>query len=129
VKTSYAGPRSCIAPGSTMMLVAIASVSWTCATAQSTPTPPPYCTAAGSAQTPGYCITWSAVTSGVIQRAGSRCYRLNGTIGQLAPAPGYVYQAAAGGGSNYGVFSGFYAAAHTTGLDEIFFGEFEGCGP
>ena len=110
------------------LLFSLAVAPWTAASAQTTPTPPPYCTTAGSGQTPAYCINWSALTNGGIQRASSSCYRLNGTIGQLAPAPGYIYQAAAGGGTNYGVFSGFYAAAQTTGLDEIFFNGFEGCG-
>jgi hypothetical protein len=111
-----------------VLLFSVAVAPWTAASAQTTPTPPPYCTTAGSGQTPAYCINWSAVTNGGIQRASNSCYRLNGTIGQLAPEPGYVYQAAAGGGTNYGVFSGFYSAAQTTGLDEIFFDGFEGCG-
>jgi hypothetical protein len=64
-----------------------------------------------------------------MRRAHSSCYLLSGTTGQLSPAPGYAYQAAiGGGGTNYGVFSGFWAAAQTTGLDELFFNGFEGCG-
>jgi hypothetical protein len=108
-------------------LIGAAALPCAAAHAGATTTPPPYCTAAGSGQTPAYCINWSAVTNGGIQRAGSSCYRLNATIGQLAPAPGYSYQATAGS-TNYGVFAGFWAAAETTGLDEIFFNGFEGCG-
>jgi len=97
--------------------------------AQSTPTPPPYCTPAAQGQTPIYCLNWAVVTSGGIQRAHNGCYLLSITIGQLAPAPGYAYQAnVGGGGTNYGVFSGFWSAAQTAGLDEIFFNGFEGCG-
>ncbi|MDR3387053.1 MAG: hypothetical protein P4L92_08385 [Rudaea sp.] len=102
-------------------------MSCTAAGAQSTPTPPAYCTTTQSGPA-SFCITWSAVTNGSIHRAHNSCYLLSGTVGQLAPAPGYAYQATIGGGTSYGVFSGFWAAAQTSGLDEIFFNGFEGCG-
>lgn len=107
-------------------LASVVATPWTVAFAQSTSTPPPYCTSASPGQTPTYCITWSAVTNGGIHRARSSCYLLSASMGQLSPAPGFAYSQS--GGSGYAVFSGFWAAAQTAGLDEIFFNGFEGCG-
>jgi hypothetical protein len=109
-------------------LAGLAAIPWTAASAQTTPTSPPYCTPATPGQTPSYCVNWSAVINGSIHRSHNSCYLLSGTIGQYAPAPGYSYQATSGGGTNFGVFSGFWSAAQTSGLDEIFFNGFEGCG-
>lgn len=108
-------------------LASIVAIPWTTGYAQTAPAQSPYCTPASAGQTPTYCVNWSAVTSGGIRRAHNSCYLLSGTVGQLAPAPGYAYQATAGA-TNYGVFSGFWAAAQTSGLDEIFFNGFEDCG-
>jgi hypothetical protein len=47
------------------------------------------------------------------------CFRLGGTAGQAAP--GYSSNQSAS------VLAGFWAAAPTTGLDEIFFNGFERC--
>jgi len=47
------------------------------------------------------------------------CYRLSGTLGQTAP--GYSSSA------TDSIVAGFWAAAPTTGLDEIFFNSFEDC--
>ena len=107
-------------------VLCVAVMPWTAAHAQTTPTPPPYCSAPAPGQ-PAYCINWSALDTGGINRSHSTCYRLSGTIGQLSPAPGYASQQTPGA-TNYGVFSGFWAGAPTTGLDEIFFNGFEGCG-
>lgn len=49
------------------------------------------------------------------------CYRLSGTVGQAAPG----YSSANTG--EYSVLAGFWSAAPTTGLDEIFFNGFGGC--
>jgi hypothetical protein len=47
------------------------------------------------------------------------CYRLSGTTGQAAP--GYS------SGLTESLVAGFWSAAPTTGLDEIFFNGFEDC--
>jgi hypothetical protein len=47
------------------------------------------------------------------------CYRMSGTAGQ--PVPGYS------SATNISVVEGFWTAAPTTGLDEIFFNGFEDC--
>lgn len=47
------------------------------------------------------------------------CYHLSGTAGQAAP--GYSSS------SRYGLNEGFWEAAPTTALDEIFFNSFEDC--
>ena len=64
-----------------------------------------------------------AVDFHVVSSGGSAshnsCYRLSGAVGQVAP--GYSSS------SMYSIFAGFWAAAPTTGLDEIFFNVFEGC--
>ena len=98
----------------------------TAAYAQST-APPPSCTSAVPGAAPLYCINWSALTNGSIQRAHNGCYLLAASIGQVSPAPGFAYSQT--GSSGYAVFSGFWAAAQVTDVDEIFFNGFEGCGP
>ncbi len=52
-------------------------------------------------------------------RLHNSCYRLTGTVGQVAP--GYSSSAL------YSLVAGFWSAAPTTGRDEIFFNGFEGC--
>jgi hypothetical protein len=47
------------------------------------------------------------------------CFRLSGTVGQAAP--GFS------SGPTNSLVAGFWSAAPTTGLDEIFFNGFEGC--
>lgn len=59
------------------------------------------------------------VTSAGGKYLQNSCYRLSGTLGQAAPG----YSSA----SMYSLFAGFWPAAPTTGLDEIFFTGFEGC--
>ena len=51
--------------------------------------------------------------------------RIRTALGRTAgqPVPGY------GSGGSYVVTSGFWAAAPTHGLDDIFFNGFEECGP
>jgi hypothetical protein len=67
---------------------------------------------------PAYSINFHTISSGGASLRNS-CFRLSGTVGQ--PAPGY-----SSGTSDY-VIAGFWPAAPTTGLDEIFFNGFEGC--
>lgn len=70
--------------------------------------------------TPTYAINWHAIDPGVA-RLHNSCFRLSATAGQAVP--GY------GSGGSYVVTSGFWAAAPTHGLDDIFFNGFEECGP
>jgi hypothetical protein len=76
--------------------------------------PPPDAPAAA------YAVTWHRIDPGVMRLHGS-CFRLSATAGQ--PVPGH------GSGGSYVVTSGFWAAAPTHGLDEVFFNGFEECGP
>jgi len=73
-------------------------------------------TRAGTTTT--YSIDFHTISSGGSSLRNS-CYQLTGTVGQAAP--GY-----SAGSSDY-VIAGFWSAAPTTGLDEIFFNGFEEC--
>lgn len=53
------------------------------------------------------------------QTQTNSCFRLSGTVGQVAP--GYSNNA------TNAVFAGFWAAASSTEADEIFFNSFEAC--
>jgi hypothetical protein len=64
-------------------------------------------------------IDFHVVSSGGAALHNS-CFHLAGTVGQTAP--GYSSAATA-----YSLIAGFWSAAPTTGLDEIFFNGFEGC--
>ena len=65
-----------------------------------------------------YSIDFHTISSGGGSLRNS-CFHLLGTVGQAAP--GY-----SSGSTDY-VIAGFWPAAPTTGLDEIFFNGFEGC--
>jgi hypothetical protein len=67
---------------------------------------------------PAFSINFHTISSGGTALRNS-CFHLTGTVGQAAP--GY-----SSGSSDY-VYAGFWAAAPTTGLDEIFFNGFEAC--
>jgi hypothetical protein len=67
---------------------------------------------------PVYSINFHTISSGGGSLRNS-CFHLTGTVGQ--PAPGY-----SSGTSDY-VIAGFWPAAPTTGLDDIFFNGFQGC--
>ena len=66
-----------------------------------------------------YEITWHSTLPGVSHLRNS-CFELSATAGQ--PTPGYS------SGGTYVVSSGFWSAAPTSALDEIYFNGFEGCG-
>jgi hypothetical protein len=63
-------------------------------------------------------IDFHAVSAGS-KALHNSCFRLSGTVGQAAP--GYM------SGTTDSLISGFWSAAPTTGLDEIFFNGFEDC--
>jgi len=87
------------------------------ASTSSDTSPPP---AAAEAATPlTYEITWHSTLPGVSHLRNS-CFELSATAGQ--PTPGYS------SGGTYVVSSGFWSAAPTSALDEIYFNGFEGCG-
>ena len=67
---------------------------------------------------PAYGVDWSYISAGT-KPVRNSCYKLSGTAGQTAP--GYSSS------STYSVIAGFWAAAPTSGLDEIFFDGFERC--
>jgi hypothetical protein len=67
---------------------------------------------------PAYSVDFHMISSGGSSLHNS-CFHLTGTVGQAAP--GYS------SGSTDFVYAGFWAAAPTTGLDDIFFNGFEGC--
>jgi hypothetical protein len=67
---------------------------------------------------PPYSIDFHTISSGGSSLRNS-CFHLTGTAGQAAP--GY-----SSGSSDY-VIAGFWPAAPTTGLDDIFFNGFEAC--
>lgn len=78
-------------------------------------------TSGNNAQTTStYSIGWHSIDPG-ISRLRNSCFLLSATAGQ--PVPGH------GAGGSYVVTSGFWAAAPSSGLDEIFFNGFEECGP
>lgn len=74
------------------------------------------------ATTPAYSIDFHTISSGGSSLRNS-CFHLSGTVGQAAPG----YSSETSGGITYSVYAGFWPAAPTTGLDEIFFNGFEGC--
>ena len=51
------------------------------------------------------------------------CFVVTGTVGQSAPG----YSSTTSGPPTYSAYAGFWSAAPTAGLDEIFFTGFEGC--
>ena len=65
-----------------------------------------------------YSIDFHTISSGGSSLRNG-CFHLTGTVGQAAP--GY-----SSGTTEY-VIAGFWSAAPTTGLDDIFFNGFEGC--
>jgi len=67
---------------------------------------------------PPYSIDFHTISSGGSSLRNG-CFLLSGTVGQTAP--GY-----SSGTSDY-IIAGFWPAAPTTGLDEIFFNGFERC--
>ena len=67
---------------------------------------------------PAYSVDWNYISAGT-KPVRNSCYLLSGTAGQTAP--GYSSS------STYAVLAGFWAAAPTSGLDEIFFNGFQGC--
>ena len=67
---------------------------------------------------PPYSINFHTISSGGSSLRNG-CFHLTGTVGQAAP--GYS------SGSTDFVIAGFWPAAPTTGLDDIFFNGFEGC--
>jgi hypothetical protein len=71
-----------------------------------------------AAPLPVYSIDFHTISSGGGSLRNS-CFHLTGTVGQ--PAPGYS------SGSSDFVIAGFWPAAPTTGLDDIFFNGFQGC--
>jgi hypothetical protein len=100
------GPRPCSAIASqaaaALGLACVCAVPWSDSRAQATP---------------------PAVNFHVISAGGrslhNSCFRLSGTLAQAAP--GYS------SGPSDSLISGFWSAAPTTGLDEIFFNGFEDC--
>ena len=69
-----------------------------------------------------YSIDFHTISSGGSSLRNS-CFRLTGTVGQTAPG----YSSTTSGTPTYSVYAGFWSAAPTTGLDEIFFNGFEAC--
>jgi hypothetical protein len=67
---------------------------------------------------PPYSINFHTISSGGSSLRNS-CFHLTGTVGQAAP--GYS------SGSTDFIIAGFWPAAPTIGLDDIFFNGFEGC--
>ena len=67
---------------------------------------------------PPYSINFHTISSGGSSLRNS-CFHLAGTLGQAAP--GYS------SGSTEFVIAGFWTAAPTSGLDDIFFNGFEAC--
>jgi len=65
-----------------------------------------------------YNIDFYTISAGGVSLRDS-CFHLTGTAGQAAP--GY-----SSGSTDY-IIAGFWAAAPTTGLDDIFFNGFEMC--
>lgn len=67
---------------------------------------------------PAYSIDFHVISSGGNALHGN-CYRLSGTVGQVAP--GYS------SGSLYALIAGYWQPAPPAAVDEIFFNGFEGC--
>jgi hypothetical protein len=67
---------------------------------------------------PAYSINFHTISSGGSALRNS-CFHLAGTVAQAAP--GYS------SGSTEFIIAGFWPAAPTTGLDDIFFNGFEAC--
>lgn len=70
------------------------------------------------AGTPTYSINFYVISSGGSDLHNS-CYRLSGTVGQVAPG----YSSA----NIYFLIAGYWQAAPAAVSDEIFFSGFEGC--
>jgi hypothetical protein len=70
------------------------------------------------AGTPTYSINFYTISAGGNTLRGS-CYRLSGTLGQVAP--GYS------SGSIDSLIAGYWQPAPTAATDEIFFNGFQGC--
>jgi hypothetical protein len=67
---------------------------------------------------PPFAVNFHAISYGGKSLHNS-CFHLSGTVGQAAP--GYSSNA------SDSIYAGFWSAAPTTGLDELFFNSFEGC--
>lgn len=70
------------------------------------------------AGTPTYSIDFHTISAGGNALHGN-CYRLSGTVGQVAP--GYS------SGSTYSLIAGYWQPGPPAAVDEIFFNGFEGC--
>jgi len=67
---------------------------------------------------PTYSIDFHVISAGGNALHGN-CYRISGTVGQVAP--GYS------SGSLYALIAGYWQPAPPAAADEIFFNGFEGC--
>ncbi|MDE1885840.1 MAG: hypothetical protein KGH92_08030 [Xanthomonadaceae bacterium] len=76
-----------------------------------------------SSPTGGYVLNWHTIVSGGVVHSANPCYRLSGSIAQVAITPGVTTA------TGYTLFSGFWTAAPIAGQDEIFFNGFEDCKP
>jgi hypothetical protein len=86
-------------------MVGVCALPWSDSRAQATLATPP-------------AIDFHIVSAGG-KALHSSCFRLSGTLGQTAP--GYL------SGTSNSLIAGFWSAAPTTGLDEIYFNGFEDC--
>ena len=71
-----------------------------------------------AAAPPAYSIDFHAISAGGNNLQGN-CYRLSGTVGQVAP--GYS------SGSTFSLIAGYWQPAPPAAVDEIFFNGFEAC--
>lgn len=69
---------------------------------------------------PTFSVDWHYISAGVATTRNS-CFVLSGTVGQ--PAPGY----SSASNGEFALLAGFWVAAPTTNVDEIFFNGFEEC--
>ena len=67
---------------------------------------------------PPYSIDFHSISAGA-QSLQNSCFRLSGTVGEIAP--GYSSS------GTYSLYSGFRAAAPAKAVDEVFFSGFEEC--
>ena len=76
------------------------------------------CTESSGQSQPPYSIDLYSISAGA-QSLQNNCFRLSGTVGEIAP--GYSSS------GTYSVYAGFRAATPAKAVDEVFFSGFEGC--
>ena len=76
------------------------------------------CAGSSGQSQPPYTIDFHSISAGA-QSLQNNCFRLSGTVGEIAP--GYSSS------GTYSLYAGFRAAAGVKAVDEIFFAGFEEC--